>query len=91
MSRSRYELRGGLPAVGTGGTLTGGAELAHPGSTPVHYSTIAAALAASVSGDLVTAALGDHAESVTIPAGVMLRGYGRDQTCIKGQPQRATS
>jgi len=49
------------------------------------FTTIAAALAASSSGDAVVVGPGTYAESISIPAGVTLRGRnGPDVTTISG-------
>lgn len=48
------------------------------------FATITLALAAAVSGDIVQVGPGTYAESVTVPAGVTLRGSGATKTIISG-------
>lgn len=49
------------------------------------YATIALALAAAASGDVVVVGAGSYTEAVTIPSGVTLQGYpSRDQVILGG-------
>lgn len=57
--------------------------LARSDGSRTAYGTIAAALAAAVSGDAVLVGPGTFAESLTIPAGVLLQGM-RGMTVISG-------
>lgn len=55
------------------------------GTTRTSYATIALALAAASSGDVVTCGPGTYAESITIPTGVTLQSdYGFEVTKISG-------
>ena len=55
------------------------------------YTTIASALAAASSGDIVEVGPGTYAESVTIPSGVTLRGSARPlRTTISGAAATGT-
>jgi len=82
--RSEYSLPSTGSPYGSGGVVTSGAELASAGSSPVHFPTLDEALAASASGDVVTASQGTHSVSTVVPAGVTLKGASREATLLTG-------
>lgn len=67
-------------AASNGGTSP--VTLITSGGGQTGYSTITAALAASVSGDVVMLAVGTYNESITIPDGVRVRGNTGAQTVV---------
>lgn len=79
---------GGISSVATGNTLwvdavNGNDGTAQSGRQDLPYLTVAAAIAAAVSGDIVEVRPGDYTESgLTVPSGVLLRGSGWTVTRI---------
>lgn len=71
-----------LDQLESSGGLTGVTLISGAGSTG--HTTLASALAAASSGDLILVGPGTYSESVTIPAGVVVKGAGRSVTRIAG-------
>jgi hypothetical protein len=60
-------------------------QLAATIAVPADHATIAAALAASAPGDIVSVDAGTYYEDLTVPGGVILQGAGIFETIIDGQ------